>query len=80
MINVNGDCHREAQLIEGITHYPICEDMGYPTPGSLGTYAGKERGIPTITYELKRGQDLASLLPPHIRAVRECLQFIQHTK
>jgi len=32
--------------------YPVKSYIGYPTPGSLGTYAGKERNIPTITLEL----------------------------
>ena len=32
--------------------YPVTRSIGYPTPGSLGTWAGVERGIPTITLEL----------------------------
>jgi protein MpaA len=31
--------------------YPVEGDIGYPTPGSLGTYYGKERDIPVITLE-----------------------------
>jgi murein peptide amidase A len=31
--------------------------MGYPTPGSLGTWAGVERNIPILTIEFQRGQD-----------------------
>ena len=33
-------------------HDPITRRIGYPTPGSLGTYAGKERHVPVITLEL----------------------------
>ena len=80
MINVNGDCSREADLLHDITRYPIHEDIGYPTPGSLGTYAGQERNIPTITYELRRGQALHTLLPLHVKAVDECLQLVQYTR
>lgn len=29
--------------------------MGYPTPGSLGTWAGVDRDIPTLTVEFDRG-------------------------
>jgi len=29
--------------------------MGYPTPGSLGTWAGVDRAIPTLTVEFDRG-------------------------
>ncbi len=32
--------------------YPVTASIGYPTPGSLGTWAGVERNIPTITLEL----------------------------
>jgi protein MpaA len=41
--------------------YEITEDIGYPTPGSLGTYAGWERKIPTITFEIERGLPLANV-------------------
>jgi hypothetical protein len=30
--------------------------MGYPTPGSLGSYLGQDRGIGILTIEFKRGQ------------------------
>ena len=31
---------------------PVRKDLGYRTPGSLGTYFGVERNIPMITLEL----------------------------
>jgi predicted deacylase len=31
--------------------------MGYPTPGSLGTFVGIDRGLPIITVEFCRGHD-----------------------
>ena len=31
--------------------------MGYPTPGSLGTWAGVDRSIPTLTVEFDRGHE-----------------------
>jgi protein MpaA len=34
--------------------YPASPNIGYPTPGSLGSYAGVDRQIPTITLELPR--------------------------
>ena len=30
---------------------PLVPDVGYPVPGSLGTW-GRERGVPIVTYEL----------------------------
>ena len=34
--------------------YPVKASMGYPTPGSFGSWAGIDRGIPTVTLELPR--------------------------
>jgi protein MpaA len=33
------------------TGMPLVPDVGYPTPGSFGTW-GAERGLPVVTYEL----------------------------
>jgi hypothetical protein len=35
--------------------------MGYPTPGSFGTWGGVDRGLPVLTVEFERGhnEDLA---------------------
>ena len=41
-----------AEKISEITGYPVQSDIGYPTPGSFGTYCGVERKIPTITLEV----------------------------
>lgn len=35
-------------------------EMGYETPGSLGSYLGVDRGLPILTVEFRRGQDDAS--------------------
>ena len=37
--------------------YPLSASMGYPTPGSLGSWAGVDRRIPTVTLELPRNLD-----------------------
>jgi len=38
----------------------VVPDMGYPTPGSLGTHVGIDRGVPILTIEFDRGQSAAS--------------------
>lgn len=48
----NGEALKLAQKISEITGYPVQKDIGYPTPGSFGTYAGVERDIPVITIEV----------------------------
>lgn len=41
----------EAQLLAASSGYPLKEDIGYPTPGSLGEFAWGELGIPVICTE-----------------------------
>jgi predicted deacylase len=40
--------------------WQVQRDLGYDTPGSLGSYLGVERGIPILTVEFRRYQDEAS--------------------
>ena len=35
--------------------YPVRGDIGYPTPGSFGTWAGIEKKIPMVTLEIESG-------------------------
>ncbi len=75
MINVNGpSCEPEAGILKKHTGYSIEGDIGYPTPGSLGTYAGKERNIPTITFEIQRDIDFKKIMDIHVPALLEALK------
>ncbi|MCS6838481.1 MAG: M14 family zinc carboxypeptidase [Bdellovibrionaceae bacterium] len=74
VINVNGECLKEAEILQKHTHYKIEKDIGYPTPGSLGTYAGLERNMPTITYEIERGAPLTNCLKLHIPAIQAMIR------
>jgi protein MpaA len=40
--------------MSGYNKYPPEPTIGYPTPGSMGTYCGIDRKIPMITLELPR--------------------------
>ena len=51
IINYNGQCKDIAEFIAKYNHYPISEDIGYPTPGSLGTYVPETYGTGVITFE-----------------------------
>lgn len=77
MLNTNGDCERVAQAISARTGYVITDDIGYPTPGSLGTYCGLERKIPTITYEFERLLDAETILSQHVPAIIEGLKVLE---
>ena len=52
VVNYDGPATEIAEKISKITGYPLQEYIGYPTPGSFGTYIGIERNIPIITLEL----------------------------
>jgi|CXWL01.1.fsa_nt_gi protein MpaA len=50
--NFDGPGRELARRLAHYNKYPVTSTIGYPTPGSFGTWAGVERGIPTITLEL----------------------------
>lgn len=51
-VNWDGPAAQLAGILSGFNHYPLCESVGYETPGSLGQFAGKDRQIPVVTIEL----------------------------
>lgn len=57
VINFDGPGRTLADKIAAHSGYPVVESIGYPTPGSFGTYAGVLRQIPVITLELPPGFD-----------------------
>ncbi len=77
MINVNGDCNEEAKILADHTGYTIEPYIGYPTPGSLGTYAGREKQIPTITYEIQKDQSWGEVNRIHPPGIFKLFDFIQ---
>lgn len=74
VLNVNGDCLAEAEILKEKTGYKIDASIGYPTPGCLGTYAGLERKSPTLTYEIERGLAPTEILRVHVPAILACLK------
>lgn len=80
VLNVNGDCRAEAEVLAKYTGYKIDDDIGYPTPGCLGTYAGLERPCPTLTYEIERGLPATEILKIHVPAILEALKETEKRK
>lgn len=80
VLNVNGDCLAEAEVLAKHTGYKIDSDIGYPTPGCLGTYAGIERQSPTLTYEIERGQNQQEILKMHVPAILDALKMTEKRK
>jgi len=52
--NYDGPAKGLAERMARYNRYPVKASMGYPTPGSFGSWAGIDQGIPTITLELPR--------------------------
>lgn len=50
--NFDGPANELAQLLASKNGYAVLPTMGYPTPGSFGSWAGVDLQIPTITLEL----------------------------
>lgn len=64
IVNYDGPAQDIAQKISNIINYPVEPSIGYPTPGSFGTYCGVERNIPTITLELDEEIPVEELIQP----------------
>lgn len=64
VVNYDGPAQEIAKTISDIIKYPVEENIGYPTPGSFGTWAGIEKNIPTITLELDEKIPVTELLQP----------------
>lgn len=50
--NYDGPAAGLAEMMAELNGYPAKASMGYPTPGSFGSWAGIDRSIATITLEL----------------------------
>jgi protein MpaA len=72
-VNWDGPAEFVAKLLADATGYPLKHDIGYPTPGSLGTFAGIDRKIPTITLEL-RAQESDTQTEKNVKALEQAFQ------
>lgn len=75
IVNYDGPAKEVSEKISEIINYPVEESIGYPTPGSFGTYAGVEKNIPTITLEMDEEEDINSLYPK-VKKIFEYLERI----
>ncbi len=70
--NFDGPGKAVAAAMGRFNGYPITASMGYPTPGSFGTWAGVERNIPTITLELPSHKSPKQCWEDNRRALLAC--------
>jgi murein peptide amidase A len=59
LLNFDGPCAPLAEAMGQAMDYPVEASIGYPTPGSFGTYAGVERDLSVLTLELPPDDALA---------------------
>lgn len=77
LLDNNSLCRKECEILSRATGYIIKDDIGYPTPGALGTYGAVERSIPTLTYELLRDMNFKDINEIHVPAVIEMTKSLQ---
>lgn len=71
-MNWDGPGADTATMMAGINGYPLCQSLGYETPGSLGTLVGVDMNIPTVTIEL-RASPAGDLVRENLPALRAAL-------
>jgi protein MpaA len=54
-VNYDGPAAAWAAAVAAASGWPARGDIGYPTPGSLGSWLGVDRGFPVLTLELPPG-------------------------
>ncbi len=54
-VNYDGPAAAWAARVAAACGWPARGDIGYPTPGSLGSWFGIDRGLPILTLELPPG-------------------------
>jgi murein peptide amidase A len=80
-VNVDGPMDRVQPLAQAMATpygYSVTTNIGYATPGSFGTWAGKEANRPVLTVELEEGGDEAALLADSYQAMLALLESVAH--
>jgi protein MpaA len=54
-VNYDGPAAAWAEAVAAASGWPARAHIGYPTPGSLGSWLGVDRGLPVLTLELPPG-------------------------
>jgi protein MpaA len=54
-VNFDGPAGAWAEVVARACGWPVRPSIGYPTPGSFGSWLGVDRGLPILTLELPPG-------------------------
>lgn len=74
MNNFDGPAEGIARAMSKRNGYVTTATVGYPTPGSFGTWAGRDLGIPTVTLEILGGESADRAWPKNREAL---LSFVR---
>jgi protein MpaA len=75
-VNWDGPAQKIAEKMAEASGYPVCADIGYPTPGSLGSYVGKDLNIPIITLELRDAQNSDKITAEGVTALQAAINWV----
>ncbi len=68
----HNEAPNEAKILAQCSGYPLQEDIGYPTPGSLGQFAWLDHKIPVICIEEQEHMaDLSQVWPHFSDAIKK---------
>jgi protein MpaA len=75
-VNYDGPAARWAEAVAAASGWPARGDIGYPTPGSFGSWLGVDRGLPVLTLELPPGP-LSRFRDPATAALEASFRFFR---
>jgi len=76
VINFDGEQSRPlAEAMAKASGYPVVADIGYATPGSMGTYFGKERNYLMVTLELPEDEPLDAVWKDNAQSLIVAIEF-----
>lgn len=64
-----------ANILAQGTGYPATEDIGYPTPGSIGQYGWYGQKIPVICIEMQEGDSKENVLQRGLQALLDMARY-----
>lgn len=77
ILNYNGDCKDIAEFLAQHNHYPIDGDIGYPTPGSFGSFVPEKYQAGVLTFEcppLDEKTTLKSIWEENEKGLKQLMQ------
>lgn len=75
--NFDGPGEDLAKMLSAENSYRVLKTIGYPTPGSFGSWAGVDRAIPTVTLELPSDLDSEAAWRENQSALLKAITFGQ---